>query len=95
MDADLVCAAGFQPALDERVRAQVFKHADIRDGAFAGTGSCRAAASCVAAVVDQAGFDALRLGPTANDGEVATFNCMRPKLLTQVSLGRGGAGENH
>ena len=35
MDADLVCSSCLQPAFDERIVAQIFDDADVRDSAFA------------------------------------------------------------
>jgi hypothetical protein len=95
MNPHLMRAAGFQSAFREREFAQVIQDADMRDGALAFAFFCRAAPATIAAIAHQPGFDSARLSLTANNRQISTFNGMRPKLLTEVSLGLRSPGKYH
>ena len=64
VDADLVRAAGFQAAFDDRVAGELLHGADVGDRplrALRRFAQRRAAAQAVAAVADEPGVDRLRL----------------------------------
>ena len=63
--------------------------------ALAFTGPCRTASAAVAAIAYKPRFNALGLGPAANDGEIGALYGMISKLLTQPAFGGNGARENH
>ena len=86
VNADLVRAARFQPALHEREVAQLLDDADVGHGPLAGRRA--AAAPAVAAVAHQQGFVPLRLRLAANQRQVAAVDRVPAKLLAEVPLGR-------
>src|SRR5262245_31238073 len=93
MDEHLMRPPRFQATLDQRVFAETFQGADVRDGAL--SLACRAAAAtAVARIARQPGLDRAVHGMTAHDGQVVSLGRVRAELLAEVSLGLGGASED-
>src|SRR5262245_12953907 len=94
VDAHLVGAPRFEPALDEGEIAERLLDSDMSDGVLSfATGS--AAAPAVAAVAHQPRLDALVACPPAHDRQVAALDGMSTELLTQAPLRLGGAREHN
>ena len=95
MNANLVRAAGFQAAFDERVVAQAVDGPHVRDRRLARVGQVGAAAAAVTAIANQPAFDGLGGHDALRDGQVAAANTMHAKLLPQVFFRLRRAGEHH
>ena len=90
MDADLVRASRFQPALDETVAGPRLQHADMRDGMLAPrTG----AAATVASIADQRRLDPTCDRDTSHQGDIRPVRVVGPELLAELRLRLGSAGE--
>jgi len=95
MNPHLVCAAGLQSTLNERIFSELFQDSNMRDRALPFIGLRGTASAAVATIAHEPRFDALRLHPAADDGEIAALDGMIPELLAQAALGGNGAGEHH
>src|SRR5260370_19844652 len=93
MNTDLVRAAGFDLAFDQREIAQLFNHLDVGDGALPRCRIVSAAAAAVAAVAHQDRFDSARLRLATDDRPVAAGNRVGAELFPQRGLGLGRARE--
>src|SRR5437763_15048003 len=94
MDAHLVRPPRLQPALDERVVAQLLDDAHVRDGVLA-LALRTAAAPAVAAVAHDPRLDACRLRPPADDGLIQPLRVVGAELPAQMALRLDVASEHH
>ena len=97
VNADLMRAARFQPAFDDRVAGELLHRPDVRDRplcAFGRFAQRRAAAEAVAAVADQPGVDRLRLLDAAvDDGHIGPLHFVPGEHADQLLLRLAACGQ--
>ena len=81
VNADLVRAAGFESALDQRVTANKFNRANVCDGSLTLIRFGDAPSLAVTTITDQPRLDGLFGNLTLHDGDVRAFDGVLAKLF--------------
>ena len=95
MDAHLVCAPRFQPALDQGEIAESFDQDHVRHGPLTLRSLAGAAPPAVAPVADKIGLDTAGLSLPADQRDVKSLGLVGAELPAQVAFGLGGSGEDY